>query len=177
MPNRRDPKAKEFAKLADSELDRKLETLAKSETAEEQLDLYQVELELQHRELETTNGILEDTVDLYSTLYDNAPGGSINFDGRGCITALNLTTARLLETEREELIGKPFIHWLDRSSIPAFYSHIAKLRDEKRRTTTYVQLRNSQADTVILITQPCSFIDDEQIEFQCTLIEQNDLRV
>ena len=74
------------------------------------LQLHQVELELQNRELREAQSALEESRNRYAELYDFAPIAYFTFDEKACIKEVNLTGAALVGSlERASLIGKPFL--------------------------------------------------------------------
>lgn len=73
------------------------------------LQLHQVELEMQNRELRESRQALEETRDRYAELYDFAPVGYLSITRGGVIQRINLTGARMLGRERGHLVGKPLI--------------------------------------------------------------------
>lgn len=73
-----------------------------------ELQVYQVEIELQHEELRASRDELELLVTRHRQLYDGSPAGSITIDQATVITELNLAAARLLGTTRAAAIGRRF---------------------------------------------------------------------
>lgn len=64
------------------------------------LQVHQIELELQNRELRAAQQALEDSRDRYADLYDFAPVAYAIITRQGRITQMNLTAAQLLGVER-----------------------------------------------------------------------------
>ena len=74
-----------------------------------ELEVHRIELEMQNEELRQTQDELEHSRNAFAELYDFAPVGYVTFDRRGLIREANLTAARMLGTDRQMLIDKPFI--------------------------------------------------------------------
>src|SRR5947208_10191566 len=100
---------RELRKLQDAE--RRLETALKASDPVRlvhDLQVSQIELEMQNRELRETQQLLEDSRSRYADLYDFAPVGYCTLDAAGVIHEINLTGAGKLEAERAKLVGRPF---------------------------------------------------------------------
>src|SRR5512138_843366 len=70
------------------------------------LEVHQIELEVQNRELREAQALLESARDRLSDLYDFAPVVYLGLDADTTITEANLTAAAMFGTERGKLIGK-----------------------------------------------------------------------
>lgn len=69
------------------------------------LRVHRVELEMQNRALRETRAELEETLGLYSDLYDHLPIGYVTLSPHGRIIQANLTAAKWLNRRREDLAG------------------------------------------------------------------------
>jgi len=122
----------DYTKLGKEELIRRLEDLQHlNETGPNttgaqkllhDLQVHQVELEMQNRELKEAQAALEESRDRYADLYDFAPVGYATFDNKGVILEINLTAAGMLGAERGRLIGQPFLTYVSEAS--AFFNHL-----------------------------------------------------
>ena len=72
------------------------------------LEVYQVELEMQNRELRDKQQEIELARDNYADLYEFAPVGYLTLDDKGIIRSINLTATAMLGYNRNQLLGKPF---------------------------------------------------------------------
>jgi diguanylate cyclase (GGDEF)-like protein/PAS domain S-box-containing protein len=88
------------------------------------LQLHQIELEIQNRDLRATQAALEAARDQYAELYDFAPVGYLTLDRSGVMRQLNLTTARLLGRERGRLLDRPLSQFLEPGSSAALFAHL-----------------------------------------------------
>src|SRR3954466_11256828 len=101
--------------------------------ADQKILLFQTELEVQNEELRSSREILEETVDLYATLYDYAPVGCLSLDENGCIVQMNLTATEFLRCDREQLVGTPLASLLAGASTPVLFTHLRKLASGAKR--------------------------------------------
>lgn len=111
-------------------LDELLATLADGPDRDEQRDLlldlqvHQIELEMQSRELREAQRQLELSRDRYARLFDLAPVGYAVFDRHGRILDINLTGARMLGRVRSRVVEAPFPAFLDPGDMGRFLSHV-----------------------------------------------------
>ncbi len=77
-----------------------------------ELRVHQVELEMQNEHLRATQAELEAAHQRFVELYDQAPVGYVTLSRQGSILAANLTSARLLRTERSRLLSKLFLKFV-----------------------------------------------------------------
>lgn len=148
-----------FAQLSDEELKGQLATLqsgasavgksVRSKRLRLDLQVHQIELEMQNRELRETQHELEIARDRYADLYDFAPVGYLTFDSKGYIRELNLTGAIILGTERLHIIGQPFTAWLLRGETVAFFAHLREVA-HAGRSTVVLRVRGPSADPRIV---------------------------
>src|SRR5262249_20279011 len=99
-------KAASYVEMTREELLRELSTAEDQTGMVHELQVHQIELEMQNRELRETQQLLEDSRNQYADLYDFAPVGYCTLDPRGVILNANLTLSSLLNVPRGELIGK-----------------------------------------------------------------------
>ena len=90
------------------------------------LEVHQIELEMQNRQLRETEAQLQGSMQRYLDLYDFAPIAYLTLDVEGRIEEANLTAATFLGTERGQLLGKPLISFVA-------VSHRAQLRGHLQR--------------------------------------------
>ena len=89
-----------------------------------ELQLHQLELEMQNRELKESREGLEHSLNRYAVLYDHAPVGYCTLDEKGIIKEINLTGAKMLALERDRLLGMPFIVFVSEGDMGKFFRHI-----------------------------------------------------
>lgn len=93
-----------------------------------ELQVHQVELELQDEELRSSRGELEAALARQIQLYDFASVGLFTVDLGTVMHELNLTGARLLELERNALIGQPLEAFLTPDSARALSAVLARVK-------------------------------------------------
>jgi PAS domain S-box-containing protein len=89
-----------------------------------ELKIYQIEIELQRRELEKTQKELEDARVLCEELYDFSPLAYFTFDTHGSIFDLNSAGAGLLAIDNQGLLGASFIDFIARHDRRIFLSYV-----------------------------------------------------
>ena len=100
------------------------------------LRVYQVELELQNRELRDAHNALEVAKSRFEELYDFAPVAYFTFDPRGVVLEANLSAATLVGRDRTYVIGKPFPALVDMPDRATFWNHLRRCEHERRAVTT-----------------------------------------
>lgn len=91
------------------------------------LQVHQIELELQNRELREAQRSLEQARDDYAGLYDSAPVGYVTLDRSGKIAKINLTGARMLGRERLHITDVPLSVFLQHSDAPRLFEHLRRV--------------------------------------------------
>jgi PAS domain S-box-containing protein len=105
-----------------------------------ELQVHQIELEMQNRELRDARQELEVSRNRYVDLYDFAPVGYGTLDDKGCLLEINLTGAALLGRERSRLIGKPFIPFVAKHHANTFLKHLQQCQHATGSVTTEMDL-------------------------------------
>jgi two-component system NarL family sensor kinase len=105
----------------------------------QELQIYQAELEIQKEELRQTQVKLEEAHNKYAELYDFAPIGYIITNERGLIVEANLTAAKMLGLARSGLQWQMLRRFVHESDQDAYYLFHQKLFKEK--LSQQIQLR------------------------------------
>ncbi|HSO84489.1 PAS domain S-box protein [Thiocapsa sp.] len=90
-----------------------------------ELQVHQIEIEQQNRELLAVRAVLEESRERYADLYDFAPVGYLSIDAAGRIQNINLTGAKLLGQSRDRLIGRAFSTYIAPGDRLLLKAHIA----------------------------------------------------
>ncbi|NIP72968.1 MAG: PAS domain-containing protein [Gammaproteobacteria bacterium] len=123
-----------------------------------ELAIYQIELEMQNRELRSAQADLEEARDRYADLYDNAPVGYVTLDRKGVICQINAAGARMLHSTPRKLNEKPFGVFVARDDLPRFMAHVRRVFATGERVVDELALRSFNADQAQVRLE--SFIPD-----------------
>lgn len=104
-----------------------------------ELQVHQVELDLQHEELEQGRRELTEVLDRYIELYDFAPVGYFTVDSSFKIIEANWTGASLFAIDRGELSGRKIVSLLTPESGQVLLALLKRLRVGGSRETCEVQ--------------------------------------
>jgi PAS domain S-box-containing protein len=105
-----------------------------------ELETYQIELEMQNRELVESREALEESHDRFVSLYDFAPIGYVTFDEQGVMKELNLTLASMLGVERGWLLERSLSPWVVSSDLPIFRKHMKLCNSGEERVESILRL-------------------------------------
>lgn len=152
--------------LSKEELVRRLRELQADPRLQQQLDDYQrlvhelqvhqIELEMQNRELRSAQQLLEESRSHYADLFDLAPVAYCMLDRDGRIQAANLTASALLRVDRAALIDRLLVSFVADESKRAYRAHLQKCWEERVRVTTEVKfiIRDRAVSCVQLVSTP-----------------------
>ena len=153
---------KDYTKLTKAELIRRIAALEKvapgpsmafaHERLLHDLQVHQVELETQNRELREAQHLVELSRDRYADLFDFAPVGYVTLDENGVIREVNLTAAGMLGVARTRLVGTPFHLHVAREDLAGFRAHLRTLTEPDQRTSAeLLLLRKGRAPVPVLM--------------------------
>jgi PAS domain-containing protein len=115
-------------------------TSAAALTLLHELQVYQVELDLQDEELRRSRAEIEAALNRQMQLYDFAPVGYFTVDRRTALRELNLAAARMLESERDQLLGRPLDSFLAPPSAHALHAMLNSVNEGARTEVGALQL-------------------------------------
>lgn len=110
-----------------------------------ELQVHQVELDLQHEQLERTQAELTTTLDRYVELFDFAPVGYFAVDAEGRIIEGNRAGADLLGVEQRELSGRRIDSFLSADNRLTVSALLARVRTGGGQETCEVRHRGNDA--------------------------------
>lgn len=109
-----------------------------------ELQVHQVELEMQNRELRETQELLEYSRNRYAQLYDESPVGYVTLNLAGMLEEVNMSAHQLLRgAAGGPVIGKALIDYVAPEDRSRFLSHLNRCRGARKRVTTELALRIS----------------------------------
>jgi len=111
-----------------------------------ELEVHQIELEMQNRELREAQQQLEETRDCYADLYDFAPVNYISLDEDGIIKNINLTGASMLGEVRSNIVERPFSKWICKYDLEVFTNHLNEALKSNKKLTAEVSMKNGSGD-------------------------------
>lgn len=133
----------------------------------EELNIYQIELEMQNEELRKAQKDIEVSRKHYSDLYDFAPVGYITFNAVSNIMAMNNAVENLLEAPKSMLNNLAFIAFVDKASRKIFYDHLKETFDQNKKTRCEIKIRSSQATDRYLRLESARFYDEQEETWFC----------
>ncbi|MBX3043634.1 MAG: PAS domain S-box protein [Candidatus Kapabacteria bacterium] len=107
------------------------------------LEVYQIELELQHEELTNTRDNLQFSSDKYIELYDFAPIGYITLDENKKILRINQTGCQIFATDKPKATGKSITDYISKKSQDDFYIFYNDLLEKNLRQSVEIMIKNS----------------------------------
>lgn len=123
---------------------RKDDQLQSKEVLQHELQVHQIELEMQNRQLREAQHELEEARDRYADLYDYAPVGYLTLNEKGTVLGINLTGAGMLGVERLKIVGKPFLNLLTTSSTQPFITHLQQTFSLPGNSVTEVLIKATE---------------------------------
>jgi signal transduction histidine kinase len=116
-------------------------TVEETQRLFQELQIHQIELEMQNAELQASHAKVEAGLVLYTDLYDFAPVGYFTLGRDGIIRRVNITGARLFETERTRLVNRRFGFFVSEADRLVFNAFLEKVFASRAKETCEVVLR------------------------------------
>jgi PAS domain S-box-containing protein len=116
----------------------------------QEIQVHQIELELQNRELREAQQLLEESRSRYADLFDRAPIGYCTFTQDGAIGEVNLTGAAMLGIRRERLAADSFAPLLASGERQRLAQHLHDCFEQGREVTTELTLRITEHGPLIV---------------------------
>jgi len=112
-------RAEDFLKSANNQ-EQSAELIETTQDLIQELQIYQIELELQNQELRSVQDQLQKSQREYFQLFNNAPIAYLIIDEKGIIQNINLRGLDLLNQQRRYIIGRSFLTYCHHSSHQAW---------------------------------------------------------
>lgn len=106
-----------------------------------ELQVHQIELEMQNKELQAARASAENGLEQYQDLFDFAPVGYFTLTRKGLMLAANLTGAALLGTARSQLIGRGLARFVIPKDLGRWDEHLLSVLRAPERQACDLGLR------------------------------------
>jgi PAS domain S-box-containing protein len=117
----------------------------------QELEVYKREMEAQADTLLESHQVIDASLKRYAALFDGAPVGYVTHDGHGQVHDINEAGLRLLDREREEVVGRLLMLFVNPQDRRRFVSHLTRCRRARGNVvSTEVALQNGDADGVLV---------------------------
>jgi len=115
-----------------------------------ELQVHQIELELQNKELIEAKEAAQIATEKYVVLYDFALFGFFTLSKEGEILAVDFNGAKMLGKNRSELVNRRFPLFISDDSKPIFNSFCEKISSSKAKQSCEVELLNNSSSPTYL---------------------------
>jgi two-component system CheB/CheR fusion protein len=116
-----------------------------------ELEVHQVELQSQNEELCATRLELEAALEGYTELFDFAPIGYATLDARDSIRNVNFAGARVFDTPRGHLVGKPFAALITTDDVAGVEALLAEVRVASESRSAEVRARCGERGRPVML--------------------------
>ncbi|GAB1370370.1 hypothetical protein MASR1M45_04300 [Candidatus Kapaibacterium sp.] len=137
-----------------------------------EVEVYQIELELQHNELLKARNELEISRNEYLELYDFAPVGYLSIDENLKIRRINQNGCLIFNKNKSQLVGTNITKLIESSSQDDFYLFIQELKDSKNKSSAKIQLKGFEIPKYYMIE---GLISDKELSGESIRISITDI--
>ena len=113
-----------------------------------ELDTYQIELELQNDDLRKTQQELDESRKLYADLYECAPVGYLTIDDTGAVFQANRTVSEILGKDRADIIHRPLTSYIADEDQDIYYRHRRDVEGSQHQQTCELHLKKNDGSLV-----------------------------
>lgn len=156
----------------------KLRQLAEAKVKKEQVDLsqlsgddtkrlihelriHQIELTIQNEELQDTRKKLEKTSKRYADFYDHAPVGFFTLDKNGTIHDVNLTAAKQLGLEKEDIIKSRLYNYIAEQDKDTFFIHLRNTFEKQTHQACELNIKKKDGGVFAAQIESAAVADEE----------------
>jgi signal transduction histidine kinase len=118
------------------------ETASESLKLINELEVYQVEIEIQNEELIESRNLAVEAAEKYIELYDSSPVGYLTLLKDGTIVELNLCGSQMLGKERSQVLNSQFGFFISDDTKPTFNLFLSNIFSNRTKETCEVNLLN-----------------------------------
>ncbi len=138
-----------------------------------ELQVHQLELEIQNRELRETEKQLALSRVRYADLYDFSPIGYASLNEHAVIEEINITGGKLLGDNAHKLIGRSFTDFVFQEDIPKLKEHLQRCRWSRQKKNLEVRLVavDGLTTNVELFTMVTQDVYRHTVQFRTALID------
>ncbi len=138
-----------------------------------ELEVHQLELEIQNRELRTIQQQLAHSRMRYADLYDFSPIGYASLDADGHIAEINITGGKLLGENPHKLIGRQFAEFIAAENVQPFKLHLRRSRWSRQQRSIELRLVpvEGNAVDVQLFTMPTHDAERHTLQFRTAILD------
>lgn len=131
------------------------------------------ELESECQLLQNYNVELEESRNIYASIFDQSPVGHVILDESGLITDANLTVASLVEVPIENMVGLPFHVLIVKQEVLLFFDHLRRCKASKSKTSTEFTMKTSSHKTycIQVISIPFSPLNSQRLCYNTTIVD------
>jgi len=130
-----------------------------------------IDLEVECQALQEYNSELEKSRGRYATVFDHSPVGYIILDARGVIMDSNLTAAKMLDLQQENMTGLPFNVFVVEQDVKLFLDHLRRCKSTEARVCSDFQIKSHSPTSyyIQMISVPFSLLDNQQVYYNTTI--------
>jgi PAS domain S-box-containing protein len=137
-----------------------------------ELQMHQLELEMQNRELREAQSALKESHNRYANLYDFAPVAYCTLSQDGTIVELNLTAARMFGVPRERAQGRPLLGLAKLDQPDLLFQHLAQCAAKQAPVVTELTLSlQGRSVDVEAVSVPVLGLDQHAFLFRTALTD------
>src|SRR5438105_7556094 len=111
-----------------------------------ELQVHQLELEIQNRELREIQQQLARSRMRYADLYDFSPIGYASLDENGRIEEINITGGKLLGENPHKLIGRSFTEFIPEEHTQLFTDHLQRCKYSRQKRSIELRVKPREAE-------------------------------
>lgn len=131
------------------------------------LKIQQLKMDIQNLEMHEVRKQLDTYTKKYSGLYDTSVTAYLTFDNQYHIRELNLAAADLLGEERDAILNKPFVSWLNEEERLRFIQHIYQVSQSNKKNITELKINRSDGEIVNVCLESVAGRNANGIAVEC----------